>query len=116
MSQLLLVAAVVGLVWYSKRKNGPQAEMCNTGACVQPTTASANPREQPIILDRPVNTALRDDRPWVGFMHETTNALHRIREAVQYMHHAVANAHPGIAIGAPAVITPTPVTATLPPS
>jgi hypothetical protein len=107
MEEVLLIAAVLGLLWYSKRNQAPRGDTCNQGACVQPTTASANPREQPIILDKPVNTTLRDDRPTVIDPNHPS-ALDYIRQVVQHFHHTTANAHPGIAIGAPAVAAPLP--------
>jgi len=99
--ELVLVAAVVGLVWYSKRKGPIRGEMCNQGYC-ETTTRTAAPTEQQILLDTPVNTALRDDRTPVSDCN--LDAILRIRKRLQIMQEQDADSDPGVALGAPAVI------------
>jgi hypothetical protein len=56
MEEVLLVAAVLGLLWYSKRNQAPRGDMCNQGACVQPR-------------------ALELDVLWTVFRFETSGVL-----------------------------------------
>jgi hypothetical protein len=100
--ELVLVAAVVGLVWYSKRKGPIRGEMCNQGYCETMTTRTAAPTEQQILLDTPVNTALRDDRTPVSDCN--LDAILRIRKSILNVQQDDANDNPGIALGSPAVI------------
>jgi hypothetical protein len=99
---LLLTAAVAGLVYYSNRKGPIRGEMCNQGMCETMTMRIATPTEQQIILDPPVETALRDDRYLVPDC--TSDAILRIRKRLQIMQEQDADSDPGVALGAPAVI------------
>ena len=102
LEELVLIAAVAGLVWYSKRKAPIRGEMCNQGHCETMTTRSVAPPEQQILLDTPVNTAGRDDRYTVADVN--VDAILRIRKTVLDYQQDDANGNPGVALGSPAVI------------
>ena len=102
LEELVLIAAVVGLVWYSKRKAPIRGQMCNRGYCETTTTRSTAPTEQQILLDTPVNTAGRDDRTPVSGCN--LDAILRIRKSVLGVQEDDANGDPGVALGSPAVI------------
>jgi hypothetical protein len=102
LEELVLIAAVAGLVWYSKRKAPIRGEMCSQGFCETRTTRSIAPPEQQILLDTPVNTAGRDDRTPVS--DANLDAILRIRKSVLNIQQDDANGDPGVALGSPAVI------------
>ena len=100
--ELVLLAAVLGLIWKSQRATPIRGEMCNQGVCETRTTRSVPPPEQQILLDTPVNTTGRDDTLAVSGC--DMNAILKIRRSVLAANEEAANNNSGVALGSPAVI------------
>ena len=102
--ELVLLAAVLGLIWKSQRATPIRGEMCNQGVCETRMwmTRSVPPPEQQILLDTPVNTTGRDDTLAVSGCN--INAILKIRKSVLAANEEAANNNSGVALGSPAVI------------
>jgi hypothetical protein len=109
MTEVVVIAAIAGLIWKSTRKPRPAVGMsCTTGHCNPKAAGSPPAKDHPITLDRPIDMAHRDDT-----LHKrldaddedmgNTSQVAQIRAHVQHLRNQEEKYHPGVTAVMPRV-------------